>query len=228
MGTTYLMVWVVKAWVSPAHPYSSSIRFCAVASYLISVCPLCPYVLYGLWLFQMFSEWVGPGSRETYNNKEIQTHLSSSTWIRDLFSHFSVLLKQSKNPGLLIHIILRLRVLGCEFLCGMSNSVLLFLLNTVKFIQNCVLFSSLWDNSHVFSSLLRGKWAFPAFNGQFTDLHFELQNCDLLRKNVIYRKLPLQIKILSISKSTVWSVMLSSSCYVVTFSSQVHRKRCWK
>lgn len=90
--------------------------------------------------------------------------------------------------------------------------------------QNSVLFCSLWDNSHLFSSFLRGKWAFLALNGQFTDLYFELQNCDLLRKYIIYWKLLLQIKILSIRTLTMWSVMLSSSCSVVTFSSQVHRK----
>lgn len=73
------------AYPSPPHPYWSSIKFYAVAYSLTSVCPLCAYVLRGLWLFQMFSKWVGPGSRVTCSNKESQTHLSSSIWVRDIF-----------------------------------------------------------------------------------------------------------------------------------------------
>lgn len=235
MRTTKLKVWVVSGDISLllTHTHHPSSFVLLPLTWFLFV-PCVPMSCNGLWLFQIFSEWVGPRSRVTYNNQESQTHLSSSICVRDVFFSLIFLFywsneKKQKNPRQLIHIFLRLRALGCKFLCGMSNSVLFFfLLNTVRFIQNSVLFSSLWDNSHLFSSLLRGKWAFPAFSGKFTDLHFELQNCGLLRKYIIYRKLLLQIKILSVSKSTVWSVMLLSSCYVVTFGSQVHRKQCRK
>lgn len=130
--------------LAPSYLYLSLIKFSAIASssflFFPGVSVSC------MDIFQMFSEWIGPGRRTTCSNKGSQTHLSSSVWIRDIFLIFPFYWSSQKNPGLSIHICLRLRAQGC----GTSDFVLLFLLKTVRLVQYTVAVSSLWANSRLF------------------------------------------------------------------------------